>query len=120
MLQIDASHRSVRYNTDLPPPFHSKLFLQVLSIASNFDKGWRGDHKHKIMDRPFMPKYGTMSQVLFQLVVVIMLGITVCRFSNSCERISRKVCVAIRASSSCPARRFNNGCLIGSYNTKYL
>ena len=28
-----------------------------------------GDHKHKIMDRPFMPKYGTVSQVLLQLVV---------------------------------------------------
>ena len=31
-------------------------------------KGIR-DHKHKIMDRPFMPKYGTVSQVLLQLVV---------------------------------------------------
>ena len=30
-----------------------------------------GDHKHKIMDRPFMPKYGTVSQVLLQLVVVL-------------------------------------------------
>ena len=28
-----------------------------------------GDHKHKIMDRTFMPKYGTVSQVLLQLVV---------------------------------------------------
>ena len=27
-------------------------------------------HKHKIMDRPFKPKYGTVSQVLLQLVVV--------------------------------------------------
>ena len=26
-------------------------------------------HKHKIMDRPFNPKYGTVSQVLLQLVV---------------------------------------------------
>ena len=34
-----------------------------------FDKGWRGDHKHEIVDRPFMPKYGTVSQVLLQLVV---------------------------------------------------
>ena len=44
--QIAASHRSVRHNTDLPPPFHSKMFLQVLSIQSSiafsFDKGWRG------------------------------------------------------------------------------
>ena len=30
-------------------------------IASNFDKGWRGGHKHKIMDRPFMAKYGSVS-----------------------------------------------------------
>ena len=26
-------HRSVKYNTDLPPPSHSKLFLQVLSMV---------------------------------------------------------------------------------------
>ena len=32
LLQIAASHRSVRQNTDLPPPSHSKLFLQVLSL----------------------------------------------------------------------------------------
>ena len=25
-----------------------------------------GDHQHKIMDRPFKPKYGTVSQVLFR------------------------------------------------------
>ena len=30
-------------------------------IASNFDNGWRGGHKHKIMDRPFMAKYGSVS-----------------------------------------------------------
>ena len=39
-------------------------------IASNFDKGWRGNHKHKIMNTPFKPKYGTVSQLLLQLVVV--------------------------------------------------
>ena len=33
LLQIAASHRSVRHNTDLPPPFHSKLLLQVLSMV---------------------------------------------------------------------------------------
>ena len=34
LLQIAApGHRSVRYNTDLPPPSHSKLFLQVLSMV---------------------------------------------------------------------------------------
>ena len=27
LLQIAPGHRSVRYNTDLPPPSHSKLFL---------------------------------------------------------------------------------------------
>ena len=31
--------------------------------------GGGGDHKHKIMDRPFMPKYGKVSPVLLQLVV---------------------------------------------------
>ena len=30
LLQIAATHRSVRHNIDLTPPFHSKLFLQVL------------------------------------------------------------------------------------------
>ena len=44
-------------------------------IASTFDKGWRGDHKHKIMDRPFMPKYGTVSQELLQLDVALSLAI---------------------------------------------
>ena len=33
LLQIAAGHRSVRHNTDLPPPFHSKMFLQVLSMV---------------------------------------------------------------------------------------
>ena len=64
LLQIAPGHRSVRYNTDLPPPSHSKLFLQLLvlsSIASHFVKGWRRDDKQKIMDRPFTPKYGTVS-----------------------------------------------------------
>ena len=66
--QIAPGHRSVRYNTDFPPPSHLKLF-PTSCVASNFDKGWRGDHKHKIMDRPCMSKYGTVSQVLLQLVV---------------------------------------------------
>ena len=30
-----------------------------------------GDHKHKIVDRTFIPKYGTLSQVLLQLVVAL-------------------------------------------------
>ena len=29
----------------------------------------RGGHNHKIMERPFTPKYGTVSQVLLQRVV---------------------------------------------------
>ena len=32
-------------------------------------RGGGGGHKHKIMDRPFKPKYGAVSQVLLQLVV---------------------------------------------------
>ena len=53
----------------LPIQSCSSKFWAWSCIASNFDKGWRGDHKHKIMDRPFMPKYGTVSQVLLQLCV---------------------------------------------------
>ena len=57
--------------TSLLPPNQScsSKFWVWSSISSNFDKGWRGDHKHKIMDGLFMPKYGTVSQVLLQLVV---------------------------------------------------
>ena len=52
--------------TSLLPPIQScsSEFWAWSCIASNFDKGWRGDHKHKIMDRPFIPKYGTVFQVL--------------------------------------------------------
>ena len=32
-LLIAPGHRSVKYNTDLSPPSHSKLFLQVLSLV---------------------------------------------------------------------------------------
>ena len=72
LVQITAGHRSVRYNTDLPrPPIQScsSKFWAWSCIASNFYKGWRADHKHKIEDRPFMPNYGVVSQVLLQLVV---------------------------------------------------
>ena len=57
--------------TSLLPPIQScsSKFWAWSCISSNFDKGWRGDHKHMIMDRPFMPKYGTVSQVRLQLVV---------------------------------------------------
>jgi len=56
------------------PPIQScsSKFWVSSCIASSFDKGWRGDRKHKIMDRPFMRKYGTVSQVLLQLVVAQM------------------------------------------------
>ena len=53
----------------LPIQSCSSKFWGWSCIASKFDKGWRGDHQHKIMTRPFMPKYRTMSQVLLQLVV---------------------------------------------------
>ena len=33
LLQITPGHRSVRYNTDLPPPSNSKLLLQDLSMV---------------------------------------------------------------------------------------
>ena len=46
LLQIAASHTSVGYITHLPPPLHSKLFLQVFlawsCIAINFDMGRTG------------------------------------------------------------------------------
>ena len=48
-------------NTDPPPPpiqSCSSKFWAWSCVASNFEKGWRGGHKHKIMDRPFKPKYG--------------------------------------------------------------
>ena len=32
-------------------------------------EGGGGGHKHKIMDEPFKPKYGTVSQVLLQLLL---------------------------------------------------
>ena len=54
----------------LPPIQSCSLKLWALScIATNFHKGRRRDHKHKNMDRPFTPKYGTLCQVLLQLVV---------------------------------------------------
>ena len=59
--------------TSLFPPIQSwtSKFWVWSCIANNFDKGWRGNHRDKIMDRPFMPKYGTVSQVLLQLVVAL-------------------------------------------------
>ena len=47
--------------TSLLPPIQSCSFKfwAWSYIVSNFAKGWRGDHKHKIMERPLIPKYGT-------------------------------------------------------------
>ena len=57
-------------NSLLPPiQSCSSTFWAWSCIASNFDEGWREDHKHKTMDRPFKPKQGTVSQVLLELVV---------------------------------------------------
>ena len=39
----------------------AKMLRHSHEKMSNFDKGWRRDQKHKIMDRPFMPKHGTVS-----------------------------------------------------------
>ena len=51
----------------LLPPIQSCSLKWALSCtATNFYKGRRRDHKHKIMDRPFTPKYGTMCQVIYQ------------------------------------------------------
>ena len=46
----------------VPPSFEYGLVLLATLIREE-------DHNHKIMDRAFMPKYGTLSQVLLQLVV---------------------------------------------------
>ena len=47
----------------VPPSFeHGLVLLATLTRGG-------GGHKHKIMDKPFKPKYGTVSQVLLQLVV---------------------------------------------------
>ena len=56
--------------TSLLPPIQScsSKFWAWSCIASNFEKGWTGGHKCKIMDRPFKPNYGSVSQVLLQLV----------------------------------------------------
>ena len=67
LLQIAPGHRSLRYNTTSLPPIQSfpSKFWVWSCIGSNFDKGWRRDHKHKIMDGPFMPKYGTVVSSIF-------------------------------------------------------
>ena len=76
--------------TSLLPPIQScsSKFWVWSCIASNFDKGWRGDHKHKIMDRLFMPKYGTVSQVLLQLVVASIRRSYARRFATTNFRVA--------------------------------
>ena len=66
----------------------SSKFRVWSSIASNFDNGWRGDHKHKIMDALFVPKYGTVSQVLLQLVVASIRRSYTRRFATTNFRVT--------------------------------
>ena len=42
LLQIAAGYRSVRYNTDLPPPSHSKLFLHKGKRNITSTRSWTG------------------------------------------------------------------------------
>ena len=88
VLQIARGLRAVRYNTDLPPQSCSSKFWVWSYIAGNFDKGWSGDHKHKIMDGLFMPKYGTVSQVLLQLVVASIRRSYTRRFATTNFRVT--------------------------------
>ena len=68
--------------TSLLPPIQScsAKFWTWSCTACNFEKGWTGGHKHKIMDRSFKPKYGTVSQVLLQLVVASIRSFTILLF----------------------------------------
>ncbi|CAH3107752.1 unnamed protein product, partial [Porites lobata] len=59
------------------------FLLQMAAGHSIFDKWWRGHHKDKIMDRPFIPKCGAVSQVLLQLVVATLSS------SRSCTQFLR-------------------------------
>ena len=73
LIEIAASHTSVRYNTHLPALFLSKLFLQVFSMVLHLmltrtltreaRRGGGGNHKDKIINRPVNPKQGKVSQV---------------------------------------------------------
>ena len=65
-----------------PLPFIQSCFSKFWAwscIASSFDKGWRGIKSARV-ERPFKANYGTMSQVLLQLVVTVRRG--VCFFSG--------------------------------------
>ena len=55
-----------------PPPFKvvPPSFEHGLVMLATFKRGGGGGgQEHKIMHGPFKPKYGTVSQVLLQLVV---------------------------------------------------
>ena len=120
LLQIAPGHRSVRYNNGITPPSHSKLFLQFWvwsCIASNFDKGWRGNHKHKIMDRPFMPKYGTVTQVLLQLVVAIIANTNIT--TNNDRRSNKSLHYVFEYKLVRPTKEFREN-LFSLVRRKYL
>ena len=59
-----------------PPPLP---FPSIQSISTKYGlvlqatliRGGGGDHKHKIMDRSFKQKWGTVSQVFLQLIVAL-------------------------------------------------
>ena len=80
LLQIAASCTSVIYNTDRPSPPSPSLpfpFIQSCStkyglvLTATLIRGGGRDHKHKIMDRPFKQKWGTVSQVFLQLIAAL-------------------------------------------------
>ena len=78
LLQIAASCTSEIYNTDRPPPPPLPFpFIQSCStkyglvLPATLIRGGGRDHKHKIMDRPFKQKWGTVSQVFLQLIAAL-------------------------------------------------
>ena len=63
----------------------------LVLLATLIRGGGGGDQKHEIMDRPFRPKYGTMSQVLkLQLVVACLLVNSHSELHTSLDRVQRK------------------------------
>ena len=65
--------------------------MHGLVLLTTLIRGGGGDQKHEIMDRPFRPKYGTMSQVLkWQLVVACLLVNSHSELHTSLDRVQRK------------------------------
>ena len=63
----------------------------LVLLATLIRGGGGGVQKHEIMDRPFRPKYGTMSQVLkLQLVVACLLVNSHSELHTSLDRVQRK------------------------------